>query len=105
MLRNKLILLTAAGMVAVTLPAFAQHEHHQEPAKDTVSHENHDMKSMGQGTHMTHSFSLSLPMTRNGSGTGWQPDATPMYAYMKHGKMELHAARKHFPPLYRAKLQ
>jgi hypothetical protein len=85
MLRNKLILLTAAGMVAVTLPAFAQHEHHQEPAKDTVSHENHNMKSMGQGTHMTHSFSLSLPMTRNGSGTGWQPDATPMYAYMKHG--------------------
>lgn len=35
---------------------------------------------------MTHSFSLSLPMNRNGSGTGWQPDATPVYAYMKHGR-------------------
>lgn len=88
--------MTAAGMGAVISPAFAQHEHHQESAKDTVSHEMHDMKSMDHGQmdhdqkqhgtlHMTHSFSLSLPMTRNGSGTGWQPDATPMYAYMKHG--------------------
>jgi hypothetical protein len=85
MLLNKLILLTATGMVAVALPAFAQHEHHQEAAKDTVSHENHNMKGTDHGSHMTHSFSLSLPMTRNGSGTGWQPDATPMYAYMKHG--------------------
>ncbi len=46
MLINKLILMTAAGMGAVISPAFAQHEHHQEPAKDTVNHEMHDMKSM-----------------------------------------------------------
>nr|WP_295931491.1 hypothetical protein [uncultured Dyadobacter sp.] len=96
MLLNKLILMTAAGMGAVISPAFAQHEHRHEPAKDTVSHEMHDMKSMDHeqmdhtqmqhgASHMTHGFSLSLPMTRNGSGTGWQPDATPMYAYMKHG--------------------
>jgi len=32
---------------------------------------------------MTHAFSKSLPMNRNGSGTGWLPDATPMYAWMK----------------------
>jgi len=32
---------------------------------------------------MTHAFSKSLPMNRNGSGTGWNPDATPMYAWMK----------------------
>lgn len=89
MLLNKLIFMTAAGMGAAMYPAWAQHEHHQEA--DTTSHEMHDMKGMdhaqmGHGTsQMTHSFSLSLPMTRNGSGTGWQPDATPMYAYMKHG--------------------
>lgn len=86
--------MTVAGMGAVISPAFAQHEHHHEPAKDTVSHEKHEMKSpdhaqMDHTEHgsspMTHSFSLSLPMTRNGSGTGWQPDATPMYAYMRHG--------------------
>jgi hypothetical protein len=41
---------------------------------------------MGGMRHMTHAFSLSLPMTRNGSGTSWQPDATPMYAYMHHGR-------------------
>jgi hypothetical protein len=33
---------------------------------------------------MSHSLSLNLPMTRNGSGTSWNPDATPVYAWMKH---------------------
>jgi hypothetical protein len=80
---------------------FAQHNHMEMPVKkDSVKHEmhdhgsmnGHDMKSMskpdsmvGMKMHMSHAFSLSLPMNRNGSGTGWQPDATPMYAYMKHG--------------------
>ncbi len=38
-------------------------------------HDQHEMSAI---------TSLSLPMTRNGSGTGWQPDASPMYAYMDH---------------------
>jgi hypothetical protein len=50
-------------------------------------------KSKGPGltsatTHehgMSHAFSQSLPMNRNGSGTGWLPDQTPMYAWMKQG--------------------
>jgi len=33
---------------------------------------------------MSNAYSLSLPMTRNGSGTSWQPDASPMYAVMNH---------------------
>jgi hypothetical protein len=33
---------------------------------------------------MSHSLSLNLPMNRNGSGTSWQPDASPMYGYMVH---------------------
>ncbi|WP_031530646.1 hypothetical protein [Dyadobacter crusticola] len=98
--RNRLKQLALLGFSLAAFPVFAQHEHHQQP--DTTRHEMHDMKSMDHGnmnhgdttemdhskmqhTHqMTHNFSLSLPMTRNGSGTGWQPDATPMYAYMKH---------------------
>jgi len=32
---------------------------------------------------MTHSLSRNLSMNRNGSGTSWHPDNTPMYAYMK----------------------
>lgn len=52
-------------------------------------------KSKGPGltstnpTHehgMSHAFSQSLPMNRNGSGTGWLPDQTPMYAWMKSGE-------------------
>jgi hypothetical protein len=39
--------------------------------------------SMPGMSMMTHAFSKSLPMNRNGSGTGWLPDATPMYAWMK----------------------
>lgn len=33
---------------------------------------------------MTHSLSRNLSMNRNGSGTSWHPDNTPMYAYMSH---------------------
>ena len=35
---------------------------------------------------MSHSFSRNLPMNRNGSGTSWHPDNTPMYAYMIHSR-------------------
>lgn len=35
---------------------------------------------------MSSQLSLDLPMNRNGSGTSWMPDETPMYAYMIHGK-------------------
>ena len=34
--------------------------------------------------NMSHPFSRNLPMTRNGSGTSWNPDNTPMYGYMFH---------------------
>lgn len=36
------------------------------------------------GAPMSHAYSLHLPMNRNGSGTGWLPDASPMYGYMLH---------------------
>lgn len=61
--------------------AFAQHEHHSQQPADTAKHAAMDMGGM-----MSHSYSLSLPMQRNGSGTGWLPDASPMYGYMVHGK-------------------
>lgn len=40
---------------------------------DTAMHHMHGM---------SHAYSRNLPMTRNGSGTAWMPDASPMYAYM-----------------------
>ena len=73
----------------------AQHEEHQrqdstrqeiktdsaEASRDLI----HTMLDSSQ-VPMSHAFSLNLPMNRNGSGTGWLPDASPMYGYMLHGK-------------------
>ena len=41
---------------------------------------------MSKPMTMNSQFSLDLPMSRDGSGTSWVPDETPMYAYMIHGK-------------------
>jgi len=41
---------------------------------------------MSKPMSMNSQFSLDLPMSRDGSGTSWVPDETPMYAYMIHGK-------------------
>ena len=48
-----------------------------------------DAKAMNYGLMMdttmgmTNGLSRNLSMNRNGSGTSWHPDNTPMYAYMK----------------------
>jgi hypothetical protein len=79
--------------------AIAQHEHHGQPADTTKTektsrakqqkHMEHSEMMNHQGMDsadvpMSHSYSLNLPMNRNGSGTGWLPDASPMYGYMLH---------------------
>jgi hypothetical protein len=56
----------------------------QQMHDDHAMHMDSDMNMMD--TSMTHAFSLNLPMSRNSSGTAWQPDATPMYGYMKMTK-------------------
>jgi hypothetical protein len=71
---------------------FAQHEHHDQPKQDTIKTEphHHEMKAGDNNESdmppMSHAYSLNLPMTRNGSGTGWLPDESPMYGYMLHSK-------------------
>ena len=87
----KYIFFLAALLMSVH--TYAQHEHHT-PAKEdsgkmkktndtTAPHQHHNM----QPEHgMSHAFSLHLPMSRNGSGTGWLPDASPMYGVMYHSK-------------------
>lgn len=67
--------------------AHAQHDHHYMP--DTTKRQDTAMQKDGHSGHasmsnMSHAFSLNLPMNRNGSGTGWLPDASPMYGYMYH---------------------
>jgi hypothetical protein len=59
------------------------HSHEKQPAghqHDEMQMEGHDHTQM----NMSHAFSRHLPMTRNGSGTSWNPDNSPMYGYMFH---------------------
>jgi hypothetical protein len=107
-MKRSVCLTVVIGMFA--LISNAQHEHHmpmkdsskskekdtvtmQMPGDTTMMHHNH--ASMEHDDHtamqhdmdmgnMSHSFSLHLPMQRNGSGTAWLPDASPMYGYMYH---------------------
>ncbi len=60
--------------------AKAQHEHHV-PVDTSISKLS-DTTDPHAGMLMTHAYSLNLPMNRNGSGTAWLPDSSPMYMYM-----------------------
>ena len=95
----------------LALPALAQqpttpHAGHPMPgmnhaAPDTtrrpmkgMNHAGHQMGNMsgmsagsmneGNMEPMSHAYSRNLPMSRNGSGTAWNPDNTPMYMWMHH---------------------
>lgn len=88
-----------------------QHQHHEGHSMPTgnrpvVKDQSGELKpdSVAYGTHneqpgngtmgqnmsmmMSHLYSRNLPMNRNGSGTSWHPDNTPMYAYMLHPRQE-----------------
>jgi hypothetical protein len=94
--------IVTIAMLFAMLAAHAQDMGHmQHMQKDTVAKKpmKHDhaamMKNMQHDTThkmgmMTSQFSLDLPMNRDGSGTSWVPDETPMYMYMIHGKKWVH---------------
>lgn len=88
-------------MVATTIFAQNHDHHHGHTPADTVKPAPMPKDTLKKGgshkhppTHdttahsMSHLYSLNLPMSRNGSGTGWLPDATPMYGYMLHTKRQ-----------------
>src|SRR4051794_7501847 len=79
--------------------SYGQHEHHgmndtgsaEKKMSDTAQMDEMQMDmgddgkaNMGHHNSMSHVYSLNLPMNRNGSGTAWLPDASPMYGYMFH---------------------
>lgn len=80
----KIFLVFAIGANTV----FAQ----KMPMKKDTSMKGMDMGDMKMDSgsmmsmKMNSQYSLDLPMNRDGSGTSWVPDETPMYAYMIHGK-------------------
>jgi hypothetical protein len=79
--------------------ATAQHNHMN---MDSVEHSKHRKEMNPPSEHhklmkhpsadtadqmmMSSQLSRDLPMNRNGSGTSWVPDETPVYGYMIHGK-------------------
>lgn len=89
---KKLLLLF---LLLATVPVLAQtghprsHSHagsDDDDADDTDDDADHlDFhESKKDKVRMSSAFSLYLPMPRNGSGTGWLPDATPVYGTMIH---------------------
>lgn len=76
---NKQLILSGL-LTVLCMAASAQHQHSMSGMKDSSG------VSMDTSYPMSNAFSLHLPMTRNGSGTSWLPDAAPMYAYMVHSK-------------------
>jgi hypothetical protein len=74
-----LVLLFAA----TTTSALAQHEQHMGHDTDTTKTASAKKKPM---LMMNSQYSRKIPMNRDGSGTSWVPDETPMYAYMFHGE-------------------
>ena len=85
---NKAVKADSAGKKSNLAPM-----DHGKMDHSTMDHSMHgDMAGMAMTNYgltmdttmnMTHSLSRNLPMNRNGSGTSWHPDNTPMYAYMK----------------------
>lgn len=83
------------SITLITFTAMSQHEHHMQtkdtvPAKKNVRKSNIDEHHQNDGekdmSNMSHSFSRNLKMSRNGSGTAWLPDESPMYGYMYHSR-------------------
>jgi hypothetical protein len=87
-------------ILLTTLGAFAQGMSDttkmKMPAKKPINHDmpmDMDMPGMDMKkdtshhtSMMTSQYSTDLPMNRDGSGTSWVPDESPIYAYMIHGK-------------------
>lgn len=71
-------------LLVSAMPVFAQHMH----MNNDTSKKPGDMMDMDMSKPMmmNSQYSLDVPMNRDGSGTSWVPDETPMYAYMMHGK-------------------
>jgi hypothetical protein len=56
-----------------------------QAAADPADHSQHQMSMMGNDSGAMDASPLGLPMGREGSGTAWLPDDSPMYAV--HGRI------------------
>lgn len=86
MASNPLLSLALAGLLLSALPGQAQHQGHQLPAPHDHAAMMGDSAAVSADgpPAMSHAYSRHLPMNRNGSGTAWNPDQTPLYMWMNH---------------------
>lgn len=103
----KLIKLSIALLAINMSAAQAQTDHTMHLPTHRVQHMHHDSTMMMHDTthtmnHMMMSsqYSRDLPMNRDGSGSSWAPDATPMYGYMIHGKKWMSMVHGSISPRY-----
>ncbi|MGE0246206.1 MAG: hypothetical protein AB7Q37_11220 [Pyrinomonadaceae bacterium] len=72
-------------------PTASGHEGHATPAKPTPTPAGHDHGNMpsggandgGDSMKMSSTVDVGDPMSREGSGTSWLPDSSPMHAWSK----------------------
>jgi len=107
---NKSIALSLIAILSYRI-AFSQ-QHHMPGMKDStmmkrdttkpmMDHQKHmGSTDMSMDPPMTHAYSLHLPMSRDGSGTGWLPDASPMYGYMVHSAKWMYMIHGNIAPRY-----
>ena len=62
-------------------PTPDMHTGHGTPARPTTDHSGHSTTTGGH--QMSSSVDIGDPMNREGSGTSWLPDSSPLHAYMK----------------------
>ncbi|HEV8592960.1 MAG TPA: hypothetical protein VGQ55_12720, partial [Pyrinomonadaceae bacterium] len=65
-------------------PAEHQHQEQSAPMEEPMQHDMHGGMEHGGMQHaMRSSTNLGEPMSREGSGTSWLPDSSPMHGYTK----------------------
>jgi hypothetical protein len=80
--------LVPAKVEAIHRTAPAEHHNHSGDSGQSPLPEMHHHDHHGQEGHMMHemkmqsSVNLTDPMAREGSGTSWLPDSSPMYGRM-----------------------
>ena len=111
-MQNFIVMKRIFGIIAIGLFTVYKANAQQHPMKDSAKHEmqmsdtmkmdHMDMKGMNMDktmnhhTNMSHSYSLNLPMSRNGSGTAWLPDASPVYGFMFHTRKWMYMLHGNF---------
>src|SRR5437870_124906 len=70
----------AARITAQSPSGDSQHQRADAQAGTDLQQPQHDMQHM----HMENDQGMAMPSAREGSGTSWLPDETPMYAI--HGR-------------------